>query len=178
MLPALALGTERPNVRIMLGRRNRSLVDRRLLARVFGVLGAAEVLTSTIAFTVVLLHGGWRWGDDPSPGLLATASGTAFATIAIGQMANAFACRSASQPVWRMNPFGIALLVGMVGAELALLLAFVGLSPLAHQLGGTWPSGLGWTLAATGAVAVVLADGLWKTAGATVIRNRSSTTRP
>jgi len=46
------------------------------------------------AFVVVLLQGGWSWGRTPSTALLATASGTAFTTVVLGQMATAFACRS------------------------------------------------------------------------------------
>ena len=49
-------------------------------------------------FTAVLLAGGWALGETPSDVLLASASGAAFAAIAVGQMANAFACRSTSRP--------------------------------------------------------------------------------
>jgi magnesium-transporting ATPase (P-type) len=90
---------------------------------------------------------------------LATASGTAFAAIAVGQMANAFACRSTRLPIWRLAPLGNPLVVAAVAAELLLLITFVGVPPLADLLGGSWPSARGWIAAAAAGVAVVLVDG-------------------
>jgi magnesium-transporting ATPase (P-type) len=171
MLPALALGTEPANPRVMLGRRVQSVVDRALVVRAFCVLGAAEALTSMVAFTAVLLAGGWSWGTDPSDRLLALASGTAFAAISAGQMANAFACRSNSRPVWRLGLRRNRMVVAAVAAELALLIAFVG-SPLQRLLGGSWPSTTGWAMAGGSAVAVILVDAAYK-----VVRVRRSGAR-
>ncbi len=158
MLPALALGREPPRPGILEGQRRRVLVDRPLLVRSFGLLGLTEAAASLGAFATVLVHGGWRWGMTPEPALLASASGTAFAAIALGQMANAFACRSTRRPVWRVplrdNPWVLAA----VGAELLLLLGFLGVPWLADLLGGTWPSLLGWTAAAVSPVAVLAVD--------------------
>jgi magnesium-transporting ATPase (P-type) len=162
MLPALALGTEPPRRRIMQGRGPRSVVDRNLLLRAFCVLGATEAVMSIAAFTTVLVAGGWRWGAEPSAHLLAVGSGTAFATIAVSQMANAFACRSTTRPVWRLAGIRNRLVLVAVGAELVLLIAFLGWPDLAGLLGGAWPSWLGWGAAATGAVVLVLVDGLTK----------------
>ena len=67
-----------------------------------------------------LLLAGWRWGDGPDSQLLAVASGTAFAAIAIGQMANAVACRSTTRPVWRLRPLDNPLVLSAIGAELVL----------------------------------------------------------
>ena len=162
MLPALALGTEPPSEGIMDGRHEHTVLDRALLGRAFGLLGATEAVTSLAAFVLVLVGGGWRWGLTPSPALLALASGTAFATISVAQMANAFACRSESRPVWRMAPGGNRLLLVSVGVELLLLLAFVGLPLFAGTLGGSWPSLQGWTAAVGAGVLLVLVDGLAK----------------
>ncbi len=159
MLPALGLGAEPPRAGIMEGRRTRALVDRALVLRAFLVLGATEAVLSMTAFTWVLVHGGWTWGQVPDAALLATASGTAFAAIAIGQMANAFACRSTRLPVWRMAPLGNPLVVAAVAAEMLLLVAIVGMPPLADLLGGSWPSARGWIAAGATGVAVVLVDG-------------------
>jgi magnesium-transporting ATPase (P-type) len=158
MLPALALGAEPANPRVMRGRRSRAVVDRSVLTRAFGVLGPIEAIMSMTAFAVVLLDGGWRWGESPSGHLLALASGSAFATISVCQMANAFACRSSSRPVWRMSPRSNLLVVMAMAAEIGLLLAFVGVEPLSHVLGGSWPGSTGWSLAAAGGAAVVLVD--------------------
>ncbi|HET6530711.1 MAG TPA: cation-transporting P-type ATPase [Actinoplanes sp.] len=163
LLPALALGAEPPNKRTLRGRaRTGELIDRGVIARAFGVLGPAEVVASMGAFTTVLLAGGWRWGDTPDAGLLAGASGTAFAAIVLGQLANAFACRSASRPAWRMPPRSNPLLLGAVAVELLMLLAFLGVPPVQDLLGGTFPDGRGWLLALAAVPVVLLADTLIK----------------
>jgi magnesium-transporting ATPase (P-type) len=158
MLPALALGREPPRPGLMEGLRRRVLVDRPLLGRSFGLLGATEAVMSLGAFAIVLLNGGWRWGTTPDPGLLATASGTAFAAIALGQMANAFACRSTRTPVWRLSFRANPWVLASVGAELLLLLGFLGVPWLADLLGGAWPSTVGWTAALACPVAVIAVD--------------------
>ena len=162
MLPALALGGEPPRDGLLRGRRIRRLVDRDLLWRAFLVLGPTEALLSMTTFTAVLLAGGWSLGETPSAGLLASASGAAFAAIAVGQMANAFACRSTSRPVWRLRPRENPLLLAAVGAEVVLLLGFVGVPWLADLLGGSWPSLLGWAGAAATGFGVLVVDALHK----------------
>jgi magnesium-transporting ATPase (P-type) len=158
MLPALALGAEPPRPDVMSGRHRRRLVDRALLLRSFLVLGVTEAVVALTGFLAVLLLAGWRWGDEPDSQLLAVASGTAFAAIAIGQMANAVACRSTTRPVWRLRPLDNPLVLSAIGAELVLLVAFLGFPPLADLLGGAWPTWTGWGLALLAAPAVVLAD--------------------
>jgi magnesium-transporting ATPase (P-type) len=162
MLPALALGTEPPRRGIMRGRASRSLLDRALLTRALGVLGPTEALMALGACTVVLLAGGWRWGMTPDDQLLLAASGATFAAIAFAQMANAFACRSSVLPVWRLSPGSNPLVLAAVAGELVLLLVFLGVPPLAHLLGGGWPSALGWIGAAAAALALVAVDALAK----------------
>ncbi|MQW77860.1 HAD-IC family P-type ATPase [Nocardioides sp. dk4132] len=165
MLPALALGAEPARRAVMAGPPRRRIVDRAVVVRAFLVLGATEAVLALGAFTAVLLAGGWRWGEDPSDALLATASGTAFAAIALGQIANAFACRSASRPVWQMRPTGNRLLLAAVAAEVVLLLVFLGVPWMRDLLGGGWPSGLGWALAALAVPAVLVADASSKALG-------------
>jgi magnesium-transporting ATPase (P-type) len=163
LLPALALGAEPPNDHVLAGpARTTSLVDGRLLRRAFLVLGLTEAVLAVLAFVAVLMAGGWSWGQDPSGSLLSIASGTAFAAVVLGQLANAFACRSETRWVgrqgWRTNP----LLVVAVAVEAMVLLAFIGLPPLADLLGGSWPNALGWAAALAAVPAVVLADALHK----------------
>ncbi len=163
MLPALALGSEPPSRRVMSGRfRFRSIVDRSLLLRAFAVLGPTEAVTSLVAFTVVLTSGGWSWGETPDAALLATASGTTFAAIALAQMANAFACRSEHATVWQVPPFSNHLLAWAVLTEGALLVAFVGLPDLADLLGGSWPTRQGWVWAGVAAVTLLVVDAVAK----------------
>jgi magnesium-transporting ATPase (P-type) len=162
MLPAIALGAEPANPRIMRGRPRRTIVDPPLLVRSLGLLGITEAAAAMAAFAVVLTAGGWSWGEVPSATLLATASGTAFACISLSQMANAFACRSTVRPVWRLDPRRNLLVVYAVLAEFGLLLAFLGTPALRDQLGGGWPTVRGWGLALAAAVALVLVDGIAK----------------
>lgn len=162
MLPALALGAEPPRAGIMRGRHENSVVDRPLLLRAFGILGATEALCAMTVFVSVLLTGGWTWGATPGTQLLAAASGAAFATIAVGQMANAFACRSTTRPVWRLSPGSNKLLVVAVGIELLLILGFLGIPFLTDLLGGSWPSGHGWLGAIAGGCVLIAVDGLSK----------------
>jgi magnesium-transporting ATPase (P-type) len=110
------------------------------------------------AFLVVLLLGGWSWGVVPPPWLLATASGTAFAAIALGQAANAFACRSTNIPVWRLDFRTNLLVLYAVAAQLVMLAAFLGIPALAHLFGGSWPDQTGWAMAAACVPAVLVAD--------------------
>ena len=42
------------------------------------------------------------------------------------------------------------------------LVLLLGVPPLAHILGGAWPSPMGWLLAATAIPAVVFVDAVWK----------------
>jgi magnesium-transporting ATPase (P-type) len=137
-------------------------MDRALLVRSFLVLGPTEAVLSLGAFTTVLLHGGWRPGTDLPEALATMASGTTFAAIALGQMANALACRSTTRPAWRLHPRDNPLVLAAVAAEAVLLLAFVGLPWLAGLLGGSWPSVMGWSAAAVTAVGVLIADAIHK----------------
>jgi hypothetical protein len=126
------------------------------------VLGPAEVLASLGAFSAVLIAGGWRWGATPSDALLATASGTAFAAIVLGQLANAYACRSETRPTFLIDPRRNRLLLAAVISELGLLAVFLGVPAVAELLGGTWPSPAGWGLAALAIPVLLLADTLHK----------------
>jgi calcium-translocating P-type ATPase len=148
LLPAIALGAEPPSGRVLDGpMKTDRLIDRRLMTRVFGVLGPAEAIGEMTAFTLVLLAGGWVWGAEPSVALLAAASGAAFSAVVLGQMANAFACRSATRWVGMMRWTSNRLLLLAVASELMLLLVFVGLPATQQLLGGGWPTTLGWLLA-------------------------------
>jgi magnesium-transporting ATPase (P-type) len=163
LLPALALGAEPPGRGALSGpARTGQLIDRAVARRAFGVLGPAEVLVSMGAFAAVLLAGGWRWGAEPAAGLLATASGTAFAAIVLGQLANAFACRSESHPAGRWSLHGNRLLVAAAGTELAMLGVFLTVPAVASVLGHQMPSPLGWTLAVLAVPAVLAADAVHK----------------
>ena len=129
------------------------------------MLGPVEAAVELGAFLTVLRLGGWSWGASASPGLLAAASGTAFTTVVLGQLANAFACRSEHRPVGWWSWRGNRLLLVAVAIELVLLAAFVGLPPLAALLGQAVPAPVGWALAATAVPAVLAVDAAHKRLG-------------
>ena len=86
----------------------------------------------------------------PAPALLAAASGAAFAAVVLGQLANAFACRSEHRPVGRWSLRGNRLLLGAV---LSSWRCWPSSSPsrrIADVLGHAVPPALGWALAAAG----------------------------
>lgn len=164
MLPALALGLEPPSPRVMQGKdRSHPLITRPLLVRAFGILGPVEAVVSLTGFTTVLLLGGWQWGELAEPTLLATASGTVFATIASAQVANAFACRSETLPAWSHPVFANRALLYAVVVDVVLVVCFLGIPVLAELLGGTWPSWIGWFFVLAGGFAILFVDALHKT---------------
>jgi magnesium-transporting ATPase (P-type) len=161
---AVALGAERPAHGTLgsppvAGR----LLDRTVAVRAFGVAGPTEALLEMAAFVATFFAAGWRLGD-PFPGGtdLAMASGAAFAVVVLAQTANAFACRSATEPPWRLGWFSNRLLV--IGASIELLLAALFLfwpvlqGPLDHRP----PGGVGWVLAFLSIPAVLMADAAFK----------------
>ncbi|MGX1161242.1 calcium-translocating P-type ATPase [Arthrobacter sp. SLBN-100] len=164
LLPALALGAEPPGKRV-LNRppERRHLMDRALMIRAFFVLGPVEAALEMTAFSVVLFGGGWSRGNPGDPALLMAASGAAFTAVVLGQLANAFACRSATVPPWRQGWLTNPLLVWAVIAELAVLAACLYMVPLAALLGQRPPTPLGFAIAFLAIPAVFAADWLYKT---------------
>ncbi len=136
-----------------------------MLRRAFGVLGLVEAAVQLGAFVAVLTAGGWHWGEDASAGLIATASGTAFTVVVLGQLANAFACRSERRPIGRWSLSGNRLLLGAVASELILLAVFLAVPRVADVLGQALPTPLGWGLALLVIPAVLLADAAYKAVG-------------
>jgi calcium-translocating P-type ATPase len=164
LLPALALGGELPGRGVM--RRppeRRHLMDRAVMIRVFALLGPVEALVEMAAFVTVLAAAGWRPGGPPLGGdTLVQASGAAFAAVVLGQLANAYACRSATRPPWRLGWFTNRLLLWSVMAELAALGVFLGVAPVAAVLGHAPPPPAGWAVALLAVPAVFVADYLHK----------------
>lgn len=170
LLPALALGAEKPGKHVLARPpERRHLMDRKLMVRVFCVLGPVEAAIEMAAFSVVLFGGGWTRGETPEPGLLMAASGAAFTAVVLGQLANAFACRSATMPPWRLGWGTNRLLVWAVLAELAVLAACLFLPQLAAVLGQAPPPPAGLLVAILAVPAVLSADWAYKR-----IRGRAS----
>ncbi|HET6875779.1 MAG TPA: cation-transporting P-type ATPase [Acidimicrobiales bacterium] len=164
LLPALALGAEPPRPdSLHRPPTTRHLIDRRLILRVFGVLGAAEAAVEILAFSIALLLAGWRpGGTEPSGAVLAAASGAAFTAVVFGQMGNAFACRSVRRAPWSLGWLSNRLVLGAVVVELAALVGFLFFHPVAHALGQAPPAFWPAVAAVATAPVVLLADALHK----------------
>src|SRR6185312_9491656 len=93
---------------------------------------------------------------------LAAASGAAFAAVVIGQIANAFACRSATRWPGALGWTTNRLLVGAVAVEALLLVGFLVIPPLASLLGQAVPPVSALAVALLAAPAVIGADALHK----------------
>jgi magnesium-transporting ATPase (P-type) len=147
----------------------RHLLDRSLFLRAFGVLGPVEAFVELAAFLGVFIAAGWRPGDTfPHGSTLLAASGAAFTAVVLGQVANAFACRSTVRPVWRIGWATNRLLLGAIVAELGMLAGFLYLPPLADLLDQAPPSWIGFVVALLAIPAVLIAD----TAQKAVLRRR------
>jgi magnesium-transporting ATPase (P-type) len=176
ILPALALGTEPPGAHVLTNPpTRRHLIDRQLFTRAFGVLGPVEAVVELAAFMAVFWASGWRPGDAFSTGAtLRSASGAAFTAVVLGQVANAFACRSTVRPVWRVGWTTNRFLLAALAAELGMLLGFLYFPPLAEILGQAGPTWAGFGVALLAIPAVIAAD----TAQKALVRRRRAPRRP
>jgi magnesium-transporting ATPase (P-type) len=174
LLPALALGAEPPTERAL--RRppeGRHLIDGALVRRVFAVLGPTEALVEMLAFVVAFIAAGWRPGEAyPTGHVLLAASGAAFAAVVFGQLGNAFACRSATVPPWRLGWFGNRLLLGAVLVELLALAGFLLVPAAADLLDHAAPPVAGLLVAMAAAPSILAADAVHK-----ALRTRRRATR-
>jgi magnesium-transporting ATPase (P-type) len=143
MLPALALGAERPGDGLMRQpprRRGEGLLSWGLLSRVYLWLGPLQAAAAMCAFFFVLRAGGWTYGEalaTHAP-LYLQATTACLAAIVVAQVVNVFACRDPEESLtgfgWRSNP----LLLTGVAVEVALVLAIV-YTPPGQAAFGTAP---------------------------------------
>lgn len=143
MLPALALGGEKPDPGVMerppRPRQDR-LLSRAILARAYLFLGPLEALGAMTVFFFILARGGWVYGDllpahDP---LYLQATTGCLASIVLAQMVNVLLCRHHELPAWRFSLRGNPLLLAGLLMEAVLLLALV-YHPWGNRLFGTEP---------------------------------------
>lgn len=163
MVPALALGAERPNGEVMHRPprpRQERLLSRPLLARAYLFLGPLEALGAMAAFFHVLDQGGWHYGDQlpPFSPLYLQATTACLMAIVLAQMVNLFVCRHPRLPFWRFPLFGNRLLWAGLAVELTLLLLIV-YTPWGNKLFGTAPLAAGiWLYALPFALLLGIAD--------------------
>ncbi len=146
LLPALALGAEKPDPAIMSRpprRRSERIVTWGLIARAYLFLGPLEAAAAMAAFYFVLHTAGWQHGQalakmDP---LYLQATTACLAAIVVMQVVNVFLCRHPSASSLSTGLFGNRLIGAAVAAELALLVLIVYSAP-GNWLFGTAPLGL------------------------------------
>ena len=140
LLPALALGAEKPEPGIMERAprpRKARLLDRRVLGRAFGFLGPVEAGIAMAMLPLgAFLFFGWPAEMLPTAGTERdTLSTMVFAAIVVMQMANAFECRSTPASLFSIGPLTNRLLLGAVLVEALALVAFIYIPPIAEALG-------------------------------------------
>jgi len=167
LVPALALGAERPHPGIMKvppRPRAERLMNLSLLLRVYTFLGLIEAAIAMTAFFWFLRAQGWTWGTplewtDP---LYRQATTITFAAIVVAQVANVFACRSERISVFRLGFLSNPFLLWGIAVELALLVLIV-YTPLGNLILGTKPLPLwAWVLLILGAAGLLLAEEIRK----------------
>lgn len=143
MLPALALGAEKPTKNLMKQPpRNpkERLLNLKLLSRAYLFLGPIEAAAGLFGFFYVLKSGDWKWGEMlSSNNLLYIQATTACLTaIIVTQVANVFACRSFRESVFRIGLFSNKLIFIGIAFEIALQL-FIVYHPWGNTIFSTSP---------------------------------------
>jgi sodium/potassium-transporting ATPase subunit alpha len=163
MVPALALGTEKPHPGIMEippRPRTERLLSLPLLLRAYAFLGLIEAGVAMAAFFWFLRSHGWSWGTplDWTDPLYRQATTVTFAAIVIAQAANVFACRSERTSVFRLGFFTNPFILWGIAVELALL-ALIVYTPVGNLILGTGPLPLwAWPPLVLGAAGLLFAE--------------------
>jgi magnesium-transporting ATPase (P-type) len=159
MLPALALGAERPDPEVMKRpprARGERLLSTGLIVRAYLFLGVLEAAAAMALFFFVLDAAGWRYGELPGKlaPLYLQATTACLVAIVVTQVANVFLCRHPVKSSLSLGLFSNPLILLGVAAELGLLLCIV-YTPAGNWLFGTAPVGPDvWLLAAAFAAAM------------------------
>jgi sodium/potassium-transporting ATPase subunit alpha len=143
MLPALALGSEKPTPGLMKQpprKRSERLLDGPLMARAYLFLGPFEALACMSVFFWLLFSGGWEWGALLAPGdlLYRQATTACLTAIVVTQVANVFACRSFRESVFTLGLFSNRLVFAGIAFEILLQL-FIVYTPWGNAVFATAP---------------------------------------
>jgi sodium/potassium-transporting ATPase subunit alpha len=142
MVPATALGTEKPEKDVMTRpprKRDERILKWSTLARSYGLIGPIEAAAGLVGYWLVLKAGGWSFGGvGYAPGIYMAATTACLAAIIVTQLANGLVSRTTKESVFSIGPLSNRnLLYGFV-SEVSLILAIVYLTPL-HDIFGTQP---------------------------------------
>ncbi len=163
LVPALALGSERPTPEIMKRPprpKSEHLLTRGVLVRAYLFLGLFEALAGMSAYFYVMHKGGWSWPHTlPSDSSLYLQATTAcLAGIIATQIANVFTCRSTTLSITTLGFFSNRLVLVGIAAELALT-GFIIYTPPGNAIFGCAPIGISiWLLLIPFALLLLAAD--------------------
>jgi magnesium-transporting ATPase (P-type) len=151
LVPALGLGAEPPEPGIMdrpPRPRDTRLLDRRLLLRAYGFLGALEAVACMAAFFSVYLMQGWRPGAPlaASGPLYIEATTMTLAAIVFAQVGNVFACRTERESTARVGLLSNRLVLVGIVVELTLLVLLMQTPLLQRVFGVTAIHPYGWAV--------------------------------
>jgi magnesium-transporting ATPase (P-type) len=143
MLPALALGAEKPHHTVMQlppRRRKERLMNAPLLARAYGFLGLIEAAAAMAAYFFVLETGGWVYGEqlNATDPLYRQATTACLGAIIVMQMVNVWLCRSSTESAFKSRLFSNPLIFAGLLLELTLLAVLV-YTPIGQRIFGTAP---------------------------------------
>jgi sodium/potassium-transporting ATPase subunit alpha len=163
MLPALALGSEKPTPGVMQQQPRKPterLITFPLIARAYLFLGMIEAAACMFGFFWVLRTGGWAWGTDigAADPLYLQATTACLTAIIVTQMVNVFACRSLRESIFTIGWTTNRLIFPGLAVELLLQL-FIVYHPWGHAVFGTAPLPLmAWLVLIPFALALLLAE--------------------
>jgi len=149
MLPALALGAEKPEAESMScppRKKGGRILTVGVFLRSYLVMGFLEGLCGLAAYWATLSVGGWHPGQqlgqlDP---LYLQATAACLSGIIVGQIAVVFMCRSETRSIFKQGVLGNRLLLVGVSTEVLILVGINLWGPLQRLLGtGTVPR-QGW----------------------------------
>ena len=167
MVPALALGAEKPDPALMSRpprARGERLLTWGMLARAYLLLGVLEAAAAMAAFFFVLNRAGWHHGEalGKSDPVYLEATTACLAAIVVAQVVNVFLCRHPLKSSLSTGVGGNPLILVGVAVEVALVLAIV-YAPPGAWLFGTAPIGpAAWLPAIPFALAMWALDELRK----------------
>lgn len=143
MLPALALGAEKPTREVM-NKPPRDpkerLLNFKLLARAYLFLGPVEAAAGLFGFFYIMNSGGWQMGEIMSSvnPVYMQATTACLTAIIITQVANIFACRSFRESIFSIGFFSNKLIFAGIAFEIALQL-FIVYTPIGNRIFSTMP---------------------------------------
>jgi calcium-translocating P-type ATPase len=169
-LPALALGREAAEPGVMHRaprRRTSGVIDRAMLIRAWLVTGGVSALLTTGAFLFVLLHAGWRPGDETGSGsplhqTYLEATTITFVAIVLCQIGTAFAARVETESIRSVGIWSNRLLLWGIAFELAFAASLAYLPPLQAAFGTAAPPVLAMVLLLPFPLLVWAVDDFWR----------------